>query len=389
MFQLIAGIADQIQKGRVDVILPNGRMLTFGGKLPGLHGVLRIHRWRVARRLIQSGGIGFAESYLAGDWDSPDVTALLQVMAENSDEVRKFFTGNPTVRFFQRVVQMFNRNSKKGSARNIHFHYDLGNEFYEKWLDPSMTYSSAKFENETQSLEDAQNAKYRQLAESLSLKPGDRVLEIGCGWGGFAEFAAKEYGCQVTGITISRAQLEYAQNRIKKAGLEDRVSLVYRDYRDINDTYDKIASIEMFEAVGEEYWPQFFATVEKALRPGGTAALQIISIADRDFETYRKGADFIRRYIFPGGMLPSPTVLEQRVQEAGLDVVQTNAFGLDYARTLSEWRDRFLAVWNDVEQLGFDERFKRMWVYYLCYCEAGFRAGNIDVSQVLIRKPQA
>jgi cyclopropane-fatty-acyl-phospholipid synthase len=280
-----------------------------------------------------------------------------------------------------------NANTRRGARRNILAHYDLGNRFYEAWLDASMTYSAARFDATVRDLETAQRAKYRALAEYLELKPGEHVLEIGCGWGGFAEFAARGYGVRVTGITISDQQLAYAQLRIEKAGLSNQVQIRREDYRDVSGQFDKVASIEMFEAVGEKYWPAYFAKIADVLKPGGKAGLQIITIKDELFASYRKRADFIQRYVFPGGMLASLDRLKEETARAGLVWRRFEAFGHSYAETLSEWARRFTAKWNQIRDMGFDERFKQLWLFYLSYCEAGFRTGRTDVVQVELAKP--
>jgi cyclopropane-fatty-acyl-phospholipid synthase len=285
-----------------------------------------------------------------------------------------------------RLRHVLRPNSRRGSRRNILAHYDLGNAFYQRWLDPSMTYSSARFEKPELSLEDAQTAKYRSLARKLSLQPDHHLLEVGCGWGGFAEFAAREVGARVTAITISDQQHAFAAERIRCAGLGDKVEIRLQDYRDVEGRFDRIASIEMFEAVGESYWPIYFGKLADIIKPDGIIGLQIITIADRYFETYRRGADFIQRHIFPGGMLPSPTALQQQLERAGLQKLTEATFGLDYARTLATWNRRFQAAWPDLLRLGFDQRFKRLWQYYLAYCEAGFKAGWTDVCQLALRR---
>jgi cyclopropane-fatty-acyl-phospholipid synthase len=278
-------------------------------------------------------------------------------------------------------------NTRTGSKRNILAHYDLGNRFYEAWLDRSMTYSSAKFDAQVADLESAQQAKYRALAEHLALKPGDHVLEIGCGWGGFAEFAARECGARVTGITISDEQLHYARERMRRAGLESQVEIRSQDYRDVQGQFDKVASIEMFEAVGEKYWPAYFAKIAAVLKPGGRAALQIITIKDELFQHYSGRVDFLQRYIFPGGMLASLERLKEETAKAGLAWRKAEAFGQSYAETLAEWARRFAGKWEDIRALGFDEKFKRLWLFYLGYCEAGFRTGRTNVVQLELTKP--
>ncbi len=285
----------------------------------------------------------------------------------------------------QRVRHWLNDNSPKGSRRNISAHYDLGNQFYRHWLDPTMTYSSALFSTGAKDLESAQQAKYRALARDAAIGPDDHVLEIGCGWGGFAEFAAREIGCRVTGLTISREQHDFASARIAAAGLADKVDIQLRDYRDETGRYDRIASIEMFEAVGEKYWPVFFGKLKECLKAGGTAGMQIITINEAAYATYRKRPDFIQRYVFPGGMLPTPAILKSLGAEQGLSFLRERVFAEDYARTLAEWRTRFWASWEKIVPLGFDERFKKLWEFYLHYCEAGFRAEYIDVRQVIYK----
>jgi len=280
-----------------------------------------------------------------------------------------------------------NANTKRGARRNILAHYDLGNEFYSAWLDASMTYSSARFDAQVRDLEAGQRAKYKALAEHLELKPDDHVLEIGCGWGGFAEFAAREYGARVTGITISDEQLVYARARMEKAGLADRVEIRRQDYRDVEGQFDKVASIEMFEAVGEKYWPAYFGKIADVLKPGGKAGLQIITIDEKLFEKYRRRADFIQRYVFPGGMLASIGRLQEESAKVGLVWRRAEAFGQSYAETLAEWARRFKAKWSDIRALGFDERFKQLWLFYLSYCEAGFRTGRTNVVQLELAKP--
>ena len=381
---LKAGIG--LPHGTLTVRLPDGRTVKVGGNGPGPDAHLVLHNWRLPGRAFAGGTIGVAESYMDGDWESPDVTTFLELFVVNQEAGEKLAGGaNWLIGTIQRVRHWFNENTKSGSKRNISAHYDLGNAFYSKWLDASMTYSSALFAAGANDLESAQAAKYRALARDTGIGPGDHVLEIGCGWGGFAEFAAREIGCRVTGLTISREQLDYAQKRIHKAGLADKVELKFQDYRDETGTYDRIASIEMFEAVGEKYWPAFFSKVKACLRAGGTAGLQIITIEEEGFQLYRKRPDFIQRYVFPGGMLPTPTILKNLGAEHGLSFLRERVFPQDYARTLAEWRQRFWGAWDSIVPLGFDERFKKLWEFYLHYCEAGFRAEYIDVRQVVYK----
>ena len=369
--------------GRLTLRLPDGRERTFVGDDTGPDAVLDIHRWRTARRLMLGGGVGFARAYFDGDWDSPDVVKVIELAALNRHTMAGDLRGAPLLRALAHVRHALRANSRGGSRRNISFHYDLGNDFYRHWLDPSMTYSSAIFAPGDNSLESAQRRKYRRLLDLLDARPDDHILEIGCGWGGFAELAAKERGARVTGITLSREQHDYACRRIAEAGLADRVSIQLCDYRDVAGRFDHVASIEMFEAVGERYWQPFFSKIRDVLSPGGRAALQIITIDHELFPHYRRGADFIQTYIFPGGMLPSLKVLQREVGRVGLVWREAAGFGQHYARTLGEWRGRFEDAWRRrVLPSGFDELFHRIWTYYLAYCEGGFRGGSIDVVQV-------
>jgi cyclopropane-fatty-acyl-phospholipid synthase len=385
--RILLGIAGRIVAGSVTIRMPDGRRYRVTGPKPGPEADLTVRRPRMVSRLIFGGSVGFGTSYMDGDWETSDLAALLILAAVNEEEFGTLHMGARAVTTLRRILHRYNDNTRRGSRRNIAHHYDLGNDFYSRWLDPSMTYSSAVFDRDDTDLQAAQEAKYRKLAEKLALAPDQRVLEIGCGWGGFAEVAARDFGARVTAITVSREQLEFAQARIHKAGLADRVDARFVDYRDIEGRFDKIASIEMFEAVGERHWPTYFGKVRDCLEPGGRAALQIITIADRWFDSYRRGVDFIQRYIFPGGMLPSMTALAQHCERAGLAIERSDFYGQHYARTLAEWNRRFQAAWHELEPMGFDHRFKRMWEFYLAYCEAGFRAGSIDVVQAaLVRR---
>lgn len=386
-FQLLRGIAGKLHFGRLTIILPNGAQLKFVGEEElDKSAVIVVKDYAFARRTILGGDIGFFEAYAAGEWDTPDLADCLYLLARNADYIASAFDGTPIALLAGQLRHLARRNTKAGSRKNISEHYDLGNTFYEKWLDPTMTYSSARFRSSSEDLADAQLNKYESLARSIDLKPDDSILEIGSGWGGFAEFAAGHVGARVTGLTISKEQYDYAQKRIFEKGLAERVTFELKDYRDAQGQYDKIASIEMFEAVGKEYWPTYFDKMREMLKPGGAAGLQVITIADRMFEHYLKSVDFIQRYVFPGGMLPSPSVLRAQVADAGLTWREASSFGEDYARTLSEWRDRFLARWQEIQPLGFDERFKKLWVFYLAYCEAGFRAKTTDVLQAAVTR---
>jgi cyclopropane-fatty-acyl-phospholipid synthase len=343
--------------------------------------------FRLLSRVLMRGDLGFAESYMAGEWDTNDLTALLKAIGANESGSR-IRQGLFSERMRERVRHALRSNSRHGSRRNIAYHYDLSNDFYTRWLDPTMTYSSAIFDEPGLSLEAAQQRKYQRLLDALEARPGDHILEIGCGWGGFAEEAARR-GCRVTGVTLSREQLAYARNRIRKAGLDGLVTLEFRDYRDIAEEYDHIVSIEMFEAVGERYWPLYFEKIGACLRPGGKAALQIITIDESAYHYYRRRTDFIQRYIFPGGMLPPVERLEQLAQDAGLAIREQYLHGHDYARTLKHWHRAFDACRDEIQALGFDEGFRRMWKYYLSYCETGFLLGRIDLLQLVLSSREA
>ncbi|RMF08849.1 MAG: class I SAM-dependent methyltransferase, partial [Alphaproteobacteria bacterium] len=345
-----------------------------------------IHKPRLLRRLLLGGSIAFAEGYADADWDSPDLSALLTLLGSNIDHINNQSGGHWMVALVRRLGHWRNRNTRRGSRRNIAFHYDLGNDFYSHWLDPSLTYSAALFTRPDMTLTEAQMAKYRRLASALDLSPGQRLLEIGCGWGGFAELVARDYGCHVTAVTLSREQYDYARHRIQQAGLEDKVDIRLQDYRDVEGRFDRVASIEMFEAVGEEHWPTYFEALHNRLAPGGRAGLQIITIDHAHFDYYRRNPDFIQSYIFPGGMLPSTRVLGEMLDQFGLILCDAMTFGPDYARTLGHWREAFENNWPKIEACGFDQRFRRLWRYYLAYCEAGFTTGRIDVGQYVIRR---
>lgn len=376
-----------IPRGRVDVVLPDGRRFRAEGAAAGFVAEIEVHNPDLFARLIREGDLGFSEAYLDGWWSTPDLQAFMDLVHDEADAVYDGFPGQGLVRAWEKLRFWWQGNSKRQAKKNISYHYDLGNEFYGLWLDETMTYSSALFTSGQESLEKAQIAKYASMVDQMGAQPGDHVLEIGCGWGGFAEYAAKERGLRVTGLTISKEQYKYAVERIAKAGLSDRVTFKLQDYRDETGVYDGIASIEMFEAVGEKYWPVYFETVKNRLKPGKNATLQIITVLDRRFEAYRKGVDFIQKYIFPGGMLPGPAILRAEVERAGLKVARSIEFGESYSQTLRRWHETFNDRWDAVAQLGFDERFRRMWNFYLTSCASTFASGNCDVTQITVTRP--
>jgi cyclopropane-fatty-acyl-phospholipid synthase len=386
--QLGLQFAKMMRAGKLNMVLPDGSTHHFEGVEPGPSATMIVKDGRMVAKLAFRGCLGLAEGYLENMWDSPNVTDVLALGTANEQAWEDMLRGKFWARFVSWLMHKLRPNTRKGSRKNISEHYDLGNDFYAEWLDPSMTYSSALFADGATDLQAAQAQKYRRLCQALDLQPGMSVLEIGCGWGGFAEMAAGEFGATVTGITLSTEQLAYAQSRVEKAGLADKVTLKLQDYRDTRGTFDRIASIEMFEAVGEEYWPIYFQTVRDRLAPGGRAGLQVITIADRFFPDYRKTADFIQRYIFPGGMLPSPTRLREEIANAGLAMSAQHWFGQDYSETLTRWQTTFQAKWQKISGLSaqYDERFKRLWEFYLGYCKVGFDAGWTDVGQIVLER---
>ncbi|SEW11752.1 cyclopropane-fatty-acyl-phospholipid synthase [Cognatiyoonia koreensis] len=376
-----------IKRGRLDIKLPDGRVFRCEGPEPGFVAEVHIHNPDIFARTIRDGDMGFCEGYLDEWWTTPDLLTFMDLVHDDAEEMYDGFPGQALVRTYEKLRFWLQSNSKRQAKKNISYHYDLGNDFYRLWLDETMTYSAAKFETGQESLEKAQEQKYASMIDQMGAVSGDHVLEIGCGWGGFAEYAAKERGIKVTGLTISQEQYDYAVQRIANAGLSDMVTFKMQDYRDEKGTYDGIASIEMFEAVGEKYWPVYFDTVRDRLKPGKNATLQIITVADRRWEVYNRGPDFIQKYIFPGGMLPSPTKLKQAVENAGLSVSHSIEFGDGYSQTLRRWYETFNEKWDQISALGFDERFRRMWNFYLTSCAGTFHSGNCDVTQITVKKP--
>ena len=377
-------ILNNLRCGRLALTLPDGSHQVFAGAMAGPDADMHIHTGVALRRLLYDGKMGFCEAFMDGEVSSRSLPQLIELAVLHDKYLEDALKTNRFKQAGLRLFHLLRRNSKQGSAKNIAHHYDIGNSFYEAWLDPTMTYSSAVFNSESDDLTTAQLNKYKRLADLADIQPGDRVLEIGCGWGGFAKYVSEQIGAHVTGITISKAQLAYAKSRLADAGLDDRVDLKLMDYRDLQGRFDKIVSIEMFEAVGQAYWPTYFATIARMLQSGGRAVIQSITIDHGAFQSYRDQPDFIQRYIFPGGMLPSMPMLETPVARAGLELVAEQGYAPHYARTLQEWRSRFLAAWPTLAGDKFDNRFKLMWELYLAYCEGGFRAGMIDVKQILL-----
>jgi cyclopropane-fatty-acyl-phospholipid synthase len=376
--KLLQRATREIEYGQLIVKTPSGRTQVLGRLGFGPTAILHIHDWKFVWRLLTSWDVGFAESYMAGEWSSPDLPALLNILCRNARMGASSRTMG-LVRSLPRLGHVLNRNTRRGSRRNIAAHYDLGNAFYAQWLDRSLSYSSALYRHGGQTLEDAQQEKLDRIVELLELSGRERVLEIGCGWGGLAEQLLDRHGCNLTALTLSSEQREHTRNRLRRHIEKKNCDLRLQDYRDADDAYDRVVSIEMLEAVGESYWPVYFDKLRERLTPEGIAVLQVITIGEEHFETYRKYPDFIQKYIFPGGMLPTAWIVKQQIERSGMKLVSSELFGGSYARTLIEWRERFHHAWPNIEPLGFDIRFKRMWDYYLAYCQAGFEAGVLNV----------
>ncbi len=386
-FKRVFALAQGAKSGRVDVVLPDGRRFRHQGPAAGPVAEINIHDPEVFARIVREGDVGFMEAFMDQQWSTPDLQACFDYINKEGDALIQQFPGLVLVQAFEKLRAFLRRNTKTQAKRNIEAHYDLGNDFYGRWLDETMTYSAGIFETGQESLEAAQTAKYASIVDRMEVKPGDHVLEIGCGWGGFAEYAARERGLRVTGLTLSQEQLNFAQERIEKAGLSDLVDFKLQDYRDERGAYDGIASIEMFEAVGQRYWPVYFQTLRERLRPGRAASLQIITVPDRRWETYSNSIDFIQKYIFPGGMLPAPHRLTEEIERAGLEEGDSLSIAKSYSITLRRWFDRFNAQWDHIALQGFDDRFRRMWNLYLTGCAGAFEYGMCDVVQLTIRKP--
>lgn len=386
----VFALLKKLQHGTLDVQMPDGAQARFGsGAEHEPKAALRLVDWRVCSAALKSGDIGFAEAYIDGHWTTPDLAALLRLFIANRNAMDAVIYGTWWGSLVYRLKHLLNRNSRSGSKKNIHAHYDIGNSFYKLWLDETMNYSSALFEGDfSRPSSQAQTAKVRRALTECGVRPGDRVLEIGCGWGALAQEAAASLGARVTGVTLSTEQLGFARERLQRLGVAERADLRLQDYRDISDgPYDAVASIEMFEAVGRAYWASYFQTVHRQLKPGGRACIQTITIRDDLFDRYVKSTDFIQQYIFPGGLLPSPQAFRAEARRAGLEVVNELAFGPDYAETLRRWRADFMDRDSQVRRLGFDTRFMRIWEFYLAYCEAAFDTGNTDVIQFTLRRP--
>ncbi len=381
---LLRRVARGLQSGRLVIDTPAGERFVLDGALPGPQARLTVHRWRCLWRLLLGRDIGFAESYIAGDWSSPTLVALLDLASRNCgiEAPTRWLRAPPLL---LKLRHALNRNTRRGSRRNIAAHYDLGNAFYARWLDAGMSYSAALFTSPGQSLEQAQDAKLDRVFDLLEMSGGEQVLEIGCGWGGLAERIVARYGCTLTALTLSARQLEFARARLRERGLQGRADLRLQDYRDVDGSFDRIVSIEMLEAVGAAYWSTYFEKLRASLRPRGIAVMQVITIDEERFESYRRQPDFIQKYIFPGGMLPTTKIIEREIAAAGLRLDSKEFFGASYARTLAEWQRRFQCAWPAIESLGFDDRFKRIWEYYLAYCQAGFEAGIVNVGLYKLR----
>jgi cyclopropane-fatty-acyl-phospholipid synthase len=377
-----------LNKGRLDVVMPDGRKFRIDGAEPGHVAELHVHDAELFARLIREGDVGFSESYMEGGWSTPDLQAFMDLINDDNPSVYDDAVGMRLVRLIERARHWLRSNSKSQARKNISYHYDLGNDFYALWLDDSMTYSSAIFSTGQESLEAAQEAKYCAMVDRMGVKPGDHVLEIGCGWGGFAEYAAAKRGLKVTGLTISAAQRDFALARIAQAGLSDLVEIRMQDYRDTGGQFDGIASIEMFEAVGERYWPRYFSAVFQRLKPGAQAVIQIIMVPDERFPSYRNHVDFIQKYIFPGGMLGAPGPVRDVAEKQGLRYIDTHDFGQSYSETLRRWNESFQAQWPMISTMGYDMRFKRMWEFYLTSCAGAFRSGTCDVTQLVLQRPE-
>lgn len=378
---LLKGIK-KFSYGSIQIEFSDGYIENIKAKKPGPKAMLKINKPNAAKEIIQGGSVAFAESYINKDISTDNLTNLIHYCAMNNDQAESTFNISILKKIIHKVFHYKNKNTKNQAKKNISFHYDLGNKFYEYWLDKTMTYSSAIFNNKSIELEAAQNNKYKKLAELSAIKNGDQILEIGCGWGGFAEFIGNNYDCNLTAVTISKEQYEYTKKRIFDANLSHKIEVLLCDYRNITGKFDKIVSIEMFEAVGKQYWNTFFKKIENILKPKGSISLQLITIDDNIYDVYKTNPDFIQKYIFPGGMLPSDKILKELINKTSLKINSIDSFSKDYAKTLNIWNKEFNKKWDKIEKLGFDENFKLLWNYYLSYCEGGFLSKNIDLKQI-------
>ncbi|MFL2828959.1 MAG: class I SAM-dependent methyltransferase [Candidatus Puniceispirillales bacterium] len=371
--------------GSLQIEWPDGKSQKIDAIHKGPNAKLKIVDSNVVREIIQGGSIKFAELYISKRIITNNLTNLMHYCALNNDQAEETFKITIFRYLYNKYLHFKNKNTKIQAKKNISHHYDLGNQFYKYWLDKSMTYSSAIFNGKNDNLELAQNNKYQKLADLSSIKKGDNILEIGCGWGGFSEFLAKNYDCQITALTISREQFKFTTERMEKANLTSKVKVVFCDYRNIKGQFDKVLSIEMFEAVGREYWKTFFEKIKTILKPNGNVGLQLITIDDKIYNVYKNNPDFIQKYIFPGGMLPSVEVLKNIIENTSFRINSINSYSNDYAKTLNIWNKEFNRNWTKIEKLGFDERFKLLWNYYLSYCEGGFLSKNIDLKQINLK----
>ena len=378
--KIVFNILKDIDYGYLEIKTYQGRLVKFGNKDETLKASIKIKKPNFTFNLIKGGSIGFAESYMRDEFETDDLSNLIEITARNIKIIHKFsgLLDLPIINFIKNI---FIKNTKRRSRENISKHYDLGNEFFSLWLDKTLTYSSAIFEKKTQDLSEAQNNKYQKLINLINPKNGDKVLEIGCGWGGFAEYLGKKYDVKLDCITISKKQYEYAKERIYRCGLNEKVNIQIKDYRDLKDKYNSIASIEMIEAVGQNYLESYFKTLKGNLANNGTAAIQAITIDDSLFDRYKNKQDFIQKYIFPGGFLPSKNSINKYVSENGLTIKSYESYANHYSSTLALWRNEFNKKWDLIKNQGFDSTFKRMWEFYLSYCEAGFKSKNIDLIQ--------
>ena len=382
--KIVFNILKDIDTGYLEIKDINGNLLKFGNPKDPLKAYLKIKKPNFTFNLIKGGSVGFAETFMRDEFETDNLSSLIELTARNIKIIYKFsgLLDLPIINFFKNT---FIKNTKSRSKENIAKHYDLGNEFFSLWLDKTLTYSSAIFEEKSQNLSDAQNNKYQKLINLIKPKNGDKVLEIGCGWGGFAEYLGKKYDVKLDCITISKKQYEYAKERIHKCGLNEKVNIQIKDYRDLKDKYNSIASIEMIEAVGKNYLQNYFKTIKENLANTGTAAIQAITIDDSLFDRYKNKQDFIQKYIFPGGFLPSKNSINKYVSDNDLSIKSYDSYADHYSSTLTLWRNEFNKKWDEIKNQGFDLTFKRMWEFYLCYCEAGFKSKNIDLIQFSIQ----